>query len=95
MIFNSSDFSLQKLSDVGIAMILVVAFSFVVAGHAVYPVKERVRGEKRLQLIYGVHPMMYWLVTFFWQLVSVHSFRFIKLALPPPLNNDCDLSRVS
>ena len=63
-------YRLQKISDIGIAMILLIAFSFVVAGHSVYLVTERSNQEKRLQLIYGVSIGTYWGVAFFWHMVS-------------------------
>ena len=62
-------YRLQKISDIGIAMILLIGFSFVVAGHSVYLVTERSNQEKRLQLIYDVSIGTYWGVAF-WHMVS-------------------------
>ena len=57
------------MSDVGIALILLIAFSFVISGHSVYVVAEKSNREKRLQLIYGIPLWLYWFVTFVWHLV--------------------------
>ena len=62
-------FSLQKVSDIGIAMILLTGMAFVLSGHSVYIVRERANQEKRLQLIYGVSLHTYWAVAFFWHMV--------------------------
>ena len=66
----SFEHRLQKMSDVGIALILLIAFSFVIAGHSVYIVSEKSSREKRLQLIYGIPLSLYWFVAFLWHMVS-------------------------
>lgn len=57
---------LQQVADAGISLILLLAFSLVVAGASVYIVNERVRGEKRQQRLAGIKFKHYWGVTYLW-----------------------------
>lgn len=57
---------LQQVADAGIALILLVAFSLVVAGSSVYIVNERLKGEKLQQKLSGVSFKTYWGVAFIW-----------------------------
>jgi ABC-2 family transporter protein len=57
------------VADAGISLILLVAFSLVLAGASVYVVNERVSGEKLQQKLCGVGFQTYWGVTFLWDFV--------------------------
>lgn len=61
-----SFFSLQQVADAGISLILLVAFSLVVAGSSIYIVNERLNGEKLQQKLCGVSFKTYWGVAFLW-----------------------------
>lgn len=71
----NSNFSLQQVADAGIALILLVAFSLVIAGSSIYIVNERVSGEKLQQKLCGVSFKTYWGVSFIWD-IAVMSFQF-------------------
>lgn len=66
-------YSLQQVADAGITIIMLVAFSLVIAGSSVYIVNERTNGEKLQQKICGVSHKTYWGVSFVWDL-SVKKF---------------------
>ncbi|XP_053667952.1 glucosylceramide transporter ABCA12 [Anopheles marshallii] len=57
---------LQQIADAGISLIMLLAFSLVVAGASVYIVSERMRGEKLQQRLAGVNVFTYWTVTYVW-----------------------------
>uniref|UniRef100_A0A2M4A096 Putative abc transporter n=1 Tax=Anopheles triannulatus TaxID=58253 RepID=A0A2M4A096_9DIPT len=57
---------LQQIADAGISLIMLLAFSMVIAGASVYIVSERVRGEKLQQRLAGVNVLTYWTVTYIW-----------------------------
>lgn len=57
---------LQQVADAGIALILLIAFSLVIAGSSVYIVNERLNGEKLQQKLCGVSFKTYWGVAFIW-----------------------------
>uniref|UniRef100_A0A182MYE2 ABC transporter domain-containing protein n=1 Tax=Anopheles dirus TaxID=7168 RepID=A0A182MYE2_9DIPT len=57
---------LQQVADAGISLIMLLAFSLVVAGASVYIVSERIRGEKLQQRLAGVNVLTYWTVTYIW-----------------------------
>lgn len=57
---------LQQVADAGISLILLLAFSLVVAGGSVYIVNERVRGDKRQQRLAGIKTKYYWGVAYLW-----------------------------
>lgn len=59
-------FRLQQIADAGISLILLVAFSLVVAGASIYIVNERINGEKLQQKLCGVSFKTYWGVAFVW-----------------------------
>lgn len=59
---------MQKVADAGISIILLVAFSLVIAGSSVYIVNERLMGEKLQQRLAGVGFPTYWGVAFAWDM---------------------------
>lgn len=61
-------YSLQKIADAGISIILLVAFSLVIAGSSIYIVNERISGEKLQQRLAGVKFHTYWGVCFVWDM---------------------------
>lgn len=54
------------MADGGIAIVLVVSFSLVVAASSIYIVNERVSGEKLQQQLCNVTFRTYWGVSFLW-----------------------------
>ncbi|XP_064594630.1 uncharacterized protein LOC135461452 [Liolophura sinensis] len=63
------DSVMQKAGETGIAMVILLAFSFIVASFVIYVVDERIRKEKRLQHISGVTALTYWSVAFVWDMM--------------------------
>ncbi|XP_063992095.1 ATP-binding cassette sub-family A member 13-like isoform X2 [Diachasmimorpha longicaudata] len=57
---------LQHVADVGIALVLLIAFSLVAAQGARELVRERLSEEKRILYLAGVHPVTYWTAAFLW-----------------------------
>ncbi|XP_033223873.1 phospholipid-transporting ATPase ABCA1 isoform X3 [Belonocnema kinseyi] len=57
---------LQHVADVGIALMLLVAFSLVGAQGAKELVRERLSEEKRILYLAGVHPVTYWTIALIW-----------------------------
>ncbi|CAG9128616.1 unnamed protein product [Plutella xylostella] len=63
---------LQHVADAGIAGMLLLAYSLIPAGAAIYLVRERTRREQRLQLLCGTSPAVYWASAALWdQLIIV------------------------
>lgn len=62
---------LQQVADAGISLILLVAFSLVVAGSSVYIVNERLNGEKLQQKLCDVSFKTYWGVAFLWDITVI------------------------
>lgn len=71
--------SLQQVADAGISIILLVAFSLVIAGASIYIVNERLNGEKLQQKLCGVSFKTYWGVAFAWDFTV--SFTYFKFCL--------------
>ncbi|XP_063366023.1 uncharacterized protein LOC134654508 [Cydia amplana] len=59
---------LQHVADAGISGMLLVAYSLVTAGAAVYLVSNRTSQQKRLQLLTGVSPAAYWAAALVWDM---------------------------
>ena len=59
----------QTIADFGIALLLLTSFSFVPASLISYLITERVKEEKRVQLVAGVKILVYWSVSFIWDFV--------------------------
>lgn len=64
---------MQQVADAGISLILLVAFSLVVAGSSVYIVNERLNGEKLQQKLCDVSFKTYWGVAFLWDIIVSQS----------------------
>lgn len=64
---------MQQVADAGISLILLVAFSLVIAGSSVYLVNERVNGEKLQQRLCDVSFKTYWGVSFIWDYMVSYS----------------------
>ena len=54
---------LQKLSDYGVSLLVLMSIGFVPSGFAAYLIRERNREEKQVQLVVGVSKLTYWLTT--------------------------------
>ncbi|XP_024944655.1 uncharacterized protein LOC107271675 isoform X2 [Cephus cinctus] len=57
---------IQHVADVGVALVLLIAFSLVGAQGARELVRERLTEEKRILYLAGVHPFTYWSTAFLW-----------------------------
>jgi len=66
------NFRYQSFRDVVIAICVIFAMSFIPASFTMYLIEERVSNSKHLQFVSGVNPIMYWVSTFCWDMVSLH-----------------------
>lgn len=64
-------YRLQQSGDAGISVILMIAFSYVIAGLSVYMVNERINGEKLQQKLCGISFLTYWGVSFLWDMMVI------------------------
>ena len=65
-----ADFRETAASDVGIAMVVLLALSFIPSAFMVYLTNERVSQERHMQSISGVGTKLYWTVSFLWDMVG-------------------------
>lgn len=72
---------LQQIADAGISLILLVAFSLVIAGASIYIVNERINGEKLQQKLCGVSFKTYWGVAFVWDYAVSYAAQHTKSKL--------------
>lgn len=54
------------MADVGVALVLLIAFNLVAAQGSKELVRERLSEEKRILLLAGVHPVTYWITALIW-----------------------------
>lgn len=64
-------FRLQHAADIGIAMIILLSFTFIPVGVLLYSVYEYNSKEKHMQFISGVTPFTYWIASLVWDMVRV------------------------
>ncbi|XP_034938100.1 phospholipid-transporting ATPase ABCA1 [Chelonus insularis] len=60
---------LQHVADVGIALVLLIAFNLVAAQGAKELVRERLSEEKCILYLAGVHPITYWTMALIWDMI--------------------------
>ncbi|KAL6258986.1 hypothetical protein P5V15_008908 [Pogonomyrmex californicus] len=60
---------LQHVADVGVALVLLIAFSLVGAQGTKEIVRERLSEEKRILYLAGVHPVTYWTTILIWDFI--------------------------
>lgn len=63
--------------DVLVSICVIFAMSFVPASFVVFLIQERVSKAKHMQFISGVHPLLYWVANFMWDMVRAQA--------PPPV----------
>uniref|UniRef100_A0A674DFE8 P-type phospholipid transporter n=1 Tax=Salmo trutta TaxID=8032 RepID=A0A674DFE8_SALTR len=56
--------------DVLVSICVIFAMSFVPASFVVFLIQERVNKAKHMQFISGVHPFLYWLSNFIWDMCN-------------------------
>ncbi|XP_045778783.1 phospholipid-transporting ATPase ABCA1 [Maniola jurtina] len=61
----------QHIADAGISAMLLIAYSLVSAGAAVYLVTSRLSQEKHLQMLCGVSPGLYWGTALLWDMAII------------------------
>ncbi|XP_052744551.1 uncharacterized protein LOC112055070 isoform X2 [Bicyclus anynana] len=61
----------QHIADAGISGMLLIAYSLVSAGAAVYLVTARLSQEKHLQMLSGVSPALYWGSALLWDMAII------------------------
>ncbi|MED6236020.1 ATP-binding cassette sub- A member 1, partial [Ataeniobius toweri] len=54
--------------DVLVSICVIFAMSFVPASFVVFLIQERVSKAKHMQFISGVHPLLYWVANFMWDM---------------------------
>lgn len=54
------------MADVGVALVLLIAFNLVAAQGSKELVRERLSEEKRILFLAGVHPITYWITALIW-----------------------------
>ncbi len=54
------------MSDYGVSLMVLIAIGFVPASFISYPIRERKREEKRVQLVTGIPVFTYWLAMTLW-----------------------------
>ncbi|RLU15876.1 hypothetical protein DMN91_011632 [Ooceraea biroi] len=59
----------QHVADVGVALVLLLAFNLVAAQGAKELVRERLSEEKRILYLAGVHPITYWTTALIWDFI--------------------------
>ncbi|XP_076323090.1 uncharacterized protein LOC143232010 isoform X1 [Tachypleus tridentatus] len=62
---------LQRVAEIGIALVFLLGFAFIPSSFVVYLVRERTQEEKRLQFVGGVGPTLYWLSSLIWDMFLV------------------------
>ena len=88
-----SIFRLQGFTDLFVAIFVIVALSFVPSSFVVYLVSDRISKSKHSQMVSGLHPVIYWLANYTWDMVrSSQSYLFVLFPnsmslvdIPPPL----------
>lgn len=65
---------MQKLSDFGVSLVVLVAIGFLPSGFIAYLIRERKREEKQVQLVSGVTRLRYWLAISIWDFMVIYIF---------------------
>ncbi|KAH9370327.1 hypothetical protein HPB48_006755 [Haemaphysalis longicornis] len=79
---------LGHVSEVGIAMVVLMGLAFIPSRVIVYVVNERMRDEKQVQSISGIGTLLYWTTTFIWDMglvltaVALSAIIIISFGLP-------------
>merc|ERR1719261_2224342 len=60
----------QMFVDLTVAITVLLAMGFIPASFVVYLVHEKSTNGKHQQLLSGVSPTMYWLTSYFWDIVN-------------------------
>ncbi|XP_052766846.1 uncharacterized protein LOC128207750 isoform X2 [Mya arenaria] len=64
----SEDTLVFHAADIGIALIIMLGFTFIPVGSLLYLVTEYLSREKHMQFIAGVRPLTYWMASLIWDL---------------------------
>ena len=63
--------SIQKINDYGVALLVLMALTFLPSGFITYLIEERKKEEKQVQLVTGVSKSTYWFATVVWDLMVI------------------------
>nr|XP_006820206.1 PREDICTED: ATP-binding cassette sub-family A member 2-like [Saccoglossus kowalevskii] len=66
----SDDDILELAREYGVMIVIVCAFCLVPSSFVMYLVMENMRGIKRLHLVSGMSPGMYWFASYIWDLIN-------------------------
>ncbi|XP_076450764.1 uncharacterized protein LOC143286815 isoform X2 [Babylonia areolata] len=84
LMMNSQQLSRESIeasaTDIGIAMVILLALSFIPSAFMVYVTNERVSQEKHLQSISGVGTFLYWSASLFWDML-VYTFSLVVMVI--------------
>ncbi|XP_030023361.2 uncharacterized protein LOC115442462 [Manduca sexta] len=67
----SKDTVYQHIADAGISSLVLIGYSLISAGAAIYLVHARRTQQKRLQLLCGVSPALYWGTALVWDMLII------------------------
>ncbi|XP_065646706.1 phospholipid-transporting ATPase ABCA1 isoform X2 [Hydra vulgaris] len=62
--------SIKQGTDAIIALFVIIAMSFVPASFVVFLVMERTTQSKHIQYVSGLHPLLYWLSNYLWDILT-------------------------
>ena len=70
---------MQGITDLFVSIFVIIALSFVPSSFLVYLVDDRSSKSKHLQLVSGLHPFVYWLGNYVWDLVCTELPLFLHV----------------
>lgn len=81
--------SLGVVGGFQVSGMITIGFSFLIASFATFLIKERVSNAKHMQYLTGANPIVFWLSTFFWDLINYFIPSIFCLLLIIIFGNNC------